>query len=51
MNDGLKGGEKLIVEGLQNVSEGLAVTVTQISPDDNNLTSATPVLSPSGTPQ
>ncbi|MBD9449996.1 efflux RND transporter periplasmic adaptor subunit [Rhizobium sp. RHZ02] len=51
VDDGLKGGEKLIVEGLQNVSEGLAVTVTQISPDDNNLTSATPVLSPSGTPQ
>lgn len=51
VDDGLKGGETLIVEGLQNVSEGLAVTVTQISPDDNNLTSATPVLSPSGTPQ
>jgi membrane fusion protein (multidrug efflux system) len=32
VDDGLKGGERLIVEGLQNVSEGLVVNATQASP-------------------
>jgi len=32
VEDGLKGGEKLIVDGLQNVAEGEAVSVVQAAP-------------------
>ncbi|SEH99243.1 membrane fusion protein, multidrug efflux system [Rhizobium tibeticum] len=39
VDDGLKGGESLIVEGIQNVAEGSAVTVTQVSPANNSVTS------------
>lgn len=48
VDDGLKGGESLIVEGIQNVAEGLAVTVTQVSPADNGVTS---IASQSGSSQ
>ncbi|CAN7648859.1 efflux RND transporter periplasmic adaptor subunit [Rhizobium sp. LjRoot258] len=48
VDDGLKGGESLIVEGIQNVAEGLAVTVTQVSPADNAVTS---IASQSGSAQ
>jgi len=33
VDEGLKGGENLIVEGLQNVSEGAAVNVTPVAPE------------------
>ncbi|CDM62171.1 MULTISPECIES: efflux RND transporter periplasmic adaptor subunit [Rhizobium] len=48
VDDGLKGGESLIVEGIQNVAEGLAVTVTQASPANNSVTS---IVSQSGSSQ
>ncbi|MDP9810932.1 membrane fusion protein (multidrug efflux system) [Rhizobium tibeticum] len=48
VDDGLKGGESLIVEGIQNVAEGSAVTVTQVSPANNSVTS---IASQSGSSQ
>ncbi|MBB4171513.1 MULTISPECIES: efflux RND transporter periplasmic adaptor subunit [unclassified Rhizobium] len=33
VDEGLKGGENLIVEGLQNVSEGAVVNVTPVAPE------------------
>ncbi|MDL2409860.1 efflux RND transporter periplasmic adaptor subunit [Rhizobium calliandrae] len=51
VDDGLKGGEKLIVDGLQNVSEGLTVKATQASPTENSVTSMTPAASKPGSVQ
>lgn len=49
--DGLSGGETLIVEGLQNVSEGLAVNPTPASPASGSVTAVAPGSSQSGSSQ
>ncbi|AYG62636.1 efflux RND transporter periplasmic adaptor subunit [Rhizobium jaguaris] len=51
IEEGLKGGEKLIVEGLQNVSEGSVVHATQASPADSSVTSLAPAASQPGSVQ
>jgi membrane fusion protein (multidrug efflux system) len=51
VDEGLKGGERLIVEGLQNVTEGSVVNVTQASPADNSVTSLAPAASQPGSVQ
>ena len=51
VDDGLKGGEKLIVEGLQNVSEGMVVNATEVSPADSSVISITSTSSQSGSAQ
>lgn len=51
VDDGLKGGEKLIVDGLQNVSEGLVVEPTEVSPTDSNAISLAPMEPQPGSPQ
>ncbi|MDL2402550.1 efflux RND transporter periplasmic adaptor subunit [Rhizobium mayense] len=51
VDDGLKGGEKLIVDGLQNVSEGLTVKATQAPPADSSVTSLAPAASQPGSVQ
>jgi membrane fusion protein (multidrug efflux system) len=47
----LKGGERLIVEGLQNVSEGLVVNATPASSADNGEIPGAPALPQSGSSQ
>ncbi|OWV97359.1 hemolysin secretion protein D [Rhizobium sp. R72] len=39
VDDGLKGGENLIVEGLQNISEGVIVNATQVAAVEGSPTS------------
>ncbi len=51
VDDGLKGGEKLVVEGLQNISEGAAVSPTEVSPTDSSVISLAPAASQSGSAQ
>ena len=51
VDDGLKGGEKLIVEGQQNVSEGVAVSPTEVSPTDSSVISLAPTPLQSGSAQ
>ncbi|MBB3443960.1 membrane fusion protein (multidrug efflux system) [Rhizobium sp. BK379] len=51
VDDGLKGGEKLIVDGLQNVSEGLVVEPTEVSPADSSAISLAPMEPQSGSAQ
>ena len=51
VDDGLKGDEKLIVEGLQNVSEGMVVNATEVSPADSSVISITSTSSQSGSAQ
>jgi membrane fusion protein (multidrug efflux system) len=51
VDDGLKGGEKLVVEGLQNISEGAAVSPTEVSPTDSSVISLAPAALQSGSAQ
>jgi membrane fusion protein (multidrug efflux system) len=51
VDDGLKGGEKLIVEGIQNVSEGVVVNPVDVSPTDSSVISLAPTASQSGSAQ
>ncbi|WP_431324596.1 efflux RND transporter periplasmic adaptor subunit [Rhizobium sp. YTU87027] len=51
VDEGLKGGENLIVEGLQNVSEGVAVNVTQVATAEGSVTSPSSVVPQAGTQQ
>ncbi|RDJ03812.1 efflux RND transporter periplasmic adaptor subunit [Rhizobium grahamii] len=51
VEDGLKGGEKLIVDGLQNVAEGEAVSVVQAKPVEIGQGSHPPLMPQSGSAQ
>ncbi|MBB3659221.1 membrane fusion protein (multidrug efflux system) [Rhizobium sp. BK650] len=51
VEDGLKGGEKLIVDGLQNVSEGLVVEPTEALPTDSSAISLAPTEPQTGSKQ
>ncbi len=51
VDEGLKGGERLIVEGLQNVSEGVIVNPADVSPTDSSVISLAPGASQSGSAQ
>ncbi|TCR72185.1 efflux RND transporter periplasmic adaptor subunit [Rhizobium sp. BK376] len=51
VDDGLKGGEKLIVEGFQNVSEGVVINPVDVSPTDSSVLSLAPTASQSGSAQ
>jgi len=51
VDDGLKGGENLIVEGLQNVSEGVAVNVMRMAAAEGNVTSPSSVAPRAGSQQ
>jgi membrane fusion protein (multidrug efflux system) len=51
VDDGLKGGEKLIVEGQQNVSEGVTVSPAEVSPTDSSVISLAPTPLQSGSAQ
>ncbi|WP_028745729.1 efflux RND transporter periplasmic adaptor subunit [Rhizobium mesoamericanum] len=51
VDEGLKGGEGLIVEGLQNVTEGMAVNVTQLSATADSVTLPSSVANQAGSQQ
>ncbi|TCR97906.1 efflux RND transporter periplasmic adaptor subunit [Rhizobium sp. BK418] len=51
VDDGLEGGEKLIVDGLQNVSEGIVVEPREVSPPDSSAISLAPTESQAGSGQ
>ncbi len=51
VDDGLKGGESLIVEGLQNVSEGVAVNVMRTAAAEGSVISPSSVATQAGSQQ
>jgi membrane fusion protein (multidrug efflux system) len=51
VDDGLKGGESLIVEGLQNVSEGVAVNVMRMAAAEGSVISPSSVAPQAGSQQ
>ncbi|CCM79244.1 efflux RND transporter periplasmic adaptor subunit [Rhizobium mesoamericanum] len=51
VDEGLKGGEVLIVEGLQNVTEGMAVNITQLSATADSMTLPSSVANQAGSQQ